>query len=128
MDPQNQNQYQQQQYNPYGQPHGFGVQLPPVPNATAVLILGICSIVFCGLGPILGTIAMVLAKGARAEFEGKPGVYDPGSYGSVKTGRTCGIIGICVGVLSWIGFAAYMIFVWYMMQQLQQEIMQSSHY
>lgn len=32
-----------------------------VPNATAVLVLGICSIVICALGPILGTIALVLS-------------------------------------------------------------------
>ncbi|MBK6836432.1 MAG: hypothetical protein IPG89_20100 [Bacteroidetes bacterium] len=42
-----------------------GVQ-QDVPNATTTLVLGICSLVFCGLGPILGTIALVLAgKGKK---------------------------------------------------------------
>jgi hypothetical protein len=117
MDPNNPNQ--QQQYNPYTQPNpGFGVQLPPVPNATAIMVLGICSIVLCTLGPILGTIALILAKNAKAEFESKPGAYDPGSFGSVKTGRICGLIGLIVGILSWIFFICYFIFVFWMIEEV----------
>lgn len=112
MEPNNPNQQQQHhQYNPYGQ--GYVPPLPAVPNATVILILGICSIVFCGLGPILGTITLFLSKQARIDFESKPGAYEASSYSNVKTGRICGIIGLCVGGLFWIFWLCYLIFfVW----------------
>jgi hypothetical protein len=114
MEPNNpNNQYNQQQYNPYNQPPPFGMPLASIPNATAILILGICSIVFCGLGPILGTIAIILSKQARIEFESKPNAYDPGSMSNVRTGRICGIIGLIVGSLFWVFWICYMLFfVW----------------
>ncbi len=115
MEPNNPNQ---QQYNPYTQPQGFVANLPPIPNGTAVLVLGICSIVLCTLGPILGTIALILAKGAKAEFEAKPGVYDPNSMGNIKTGRICGIIGLVVGILSWIFFICYFIFLFWFIDEV----------
>jgi hypothetical protein len=116
MEPNNPNQ---QQYNPYANPGGgFGVNLPPIPNGTAVLVLGICSIVLCTLGPILGTIALILAKGAKAEFDAKPGAYDPNSMGNIKTGRICGIIGLCVGILSWIFMVCYFLFVFWMIEEV----------
>lgn len=119
MDPNNPYQNQQQPpHNPYNQPHGFHQPLPGVPNATAILILGICSIVFCGLGPILGTIAMVLAKKSKAEYEANPGAYDPGTLGSVKTGRICGIIGLCVGILAWIFMVCYFIFLFWLIDNV----------
>lgn len=118
MDPNNPNNpNQQQQYNPYGQQNPFGVQLPPVPNATAIMVLGICSIVLCTLGPILGTIALILAKNAKAEFESKPGAYDPGTMGSVKTGRICGLIGLIVGILAWIFLIGYFILMYMIIEE-----------
>jgi hypothetical protein len=121
------NPFEQQQnpqygHNPFAQ-QGFGMQIP-LPNATVIMVLGICSIVLCGLGPILGTIALILGKGARTEYESKPGVYDPASYSSVKTGRVCGIIGICVGVFFWLIIGAYMLWVWYMTQMVYEAMEQ----
>lgn len=120
MDPNNPNKPNNpnQQYNPYAQQNPFGIQLPPVPNATAIMVLGICSIVLCTLGPILGTIALILAKNAKAEFESKPGAYDPGSFGSVKTGRICGLIGLIVGILAWIFMICYFLFVFWMIEEV----------
>ena len=119
MEPNNpQGHQQQQQYNPYMQPPPYGMNLPSVPNATAIMVLGICSIVFCGLGPILGTIALILSKNAKAEFESKPGAYDPGSIGNVKTGRICGTIGLIVGILAWIFMICYFIFVFWMIEEV----------
>ena len=80
----------------------------PVPNATAVLVLGILSIVFCWCygvpGLILGIIAMVLSGKAKRLYEADPSVYSLGSYKNMKAGRTCAIIGLCLS-------AAYMLFV-----------------
>jgi hypothetical protein len=121
MDPNNpyqQHNQQQPPYNPYAQQNIFGANLPPVPNATAIMVLGICSIIFCTLGPILATIALVMAKNAKAEYEGKPNTYDPSSYNNVKTGRICGIIGLCVGIFAWIAIVCYFMFVFWMIDSL----------
>lgn len=43
-----------------------------VPNATAALVLGICSIVICGLGPILGTIGLIMSGSGKKAYEANP--------------------------------------------------------
>ena len=85
------NQYQQSQQ--------------PLPNATAVLVLGILSIVICF---ITGIIALVLANKDMALYRANPGAYSPQSYSNIKTGRVCAIIGIA---LQLIGFLVYIIFI-----------------
>jgi hypothetical protein len=47
---------------------------PPLPNATAVLVLGILSIVVCF---ITGIIALVLANKDMALYNANPGAYSP---------------------------------------------------
>ncbi|HLO37265.1 MAG TPA: CCC motif membrane protein [Lacibacter sp.] len=75
---------------------------PPLPNATAVLVLGILSIVICF---ITGIIALVLAKKDMALYNANPGAYSAASLSNIKTGRICAIIGIvlqCIGILIYI--------------------------
>jgi hypothetical protein len=79
--------------------------LPPLPNATAVLVLGILSIVICF---ITGIIALVMANKDMALYNANPGMYSPSSLSNIKTGRICAIIGI---VLQLIGIIGYIIFI-----------------
>jgi cobalamin synthase len=75
----------------------------PVPNATAVLVLGILSIVFCWcygiIGAALSIIALVLASNAQKAYNANPSAYSPGSYGNLKGGRVCAIIGLILSCL-----------------------------
>jgi len=75
----------------------------PLPNATAVLVLGIISIVGCfcyGLvGLICGIIALVLSNKDLKLYNADPSQYTPGSLGNLKGGRTCAIIGLCLSIL-----------------------------
>ncbi len=70
-----------------------------LPNATAVLVLGILSIVTCWLygvvGLILGIIAVVLAKKDKELYDSNPQAYEL-SYKNSKAGKVCGIIGLCL--------------------------------
>lgn len=66
----------------------------PLQNATAVLVLGILSIVLCFVGVVLGIIALVLANKDLAMYRASPEVYSIGSYNNLKAGRTCAIIGL----------------------------------
>ena len=74
-----------------------------LPNATAVLILGIVSIVGCfcyGLvGFICGIIALVLASKDNARYIASPQLFTPASYSNLKGGRVCAIIGIILSSL-----------------------------
>lgn len=79
-----------------------------LPNATAVLVLGIFSILTCccyGIGLVLGIIALVLAAKDRKLYMENPELYS--NYGNLNIGRILSIIGI---VLT----AIYLIFVVYM--------------
>ncbi len=72
-----------------------------LPNATAVLILGILSIVTCCcygiVGLILGVIALVLAKKDMALYTINPQGYS--NYSNLNIGRILAIIGIVLSVL-----------------------------
>jgi|SRR5690554_3748121 len=72
-----------------------------LPNSTAVLVLGILSIVLaccCSIfGSILGVIGLVLANKATALYNEHPDQYD--GFNNVKTGKILNIIGIALGVL-----------------------------
>lgn len=101
------NPYGQNPYgnNPYGQnPYGgnpyqqnpMGMQRD-LPNATAILVLGIVSIVTCwcygiiGLG--CGIAALVMASKAMQEYNVNPGGFTRQSFNNAKAGRVCAIIG-----------------------------------
>jgi len=92
MDPQ---QINQQFSSQFGQ--------VPLPNGTAVLVLGIVSIATCicyGLpGLICGIIALVLAGKARNAYLQGPERYTRASYNNMKAGKICAIIGVCLSAL-----------------------------
>jgi hypothetical protein len=71
----------------------------PLPNAVAVLVLGICSIVInCyGLGLILGIIGLALASQGRRLYKENPNEYI--GWGNLNAGYIMSIIGVCIGAL-----------------------------
>ncbi len=78
-----------------------------LPNATAVLVLGIISILgglcYGVLGLICGTIALILANNDRKLYNSAPELYSSASYGTSNSGRICAIVGLCLGLL-WVVF------------------------
>jgi M penetrans paralogue family 26 len=74
-----------------------------LPNATAVLVLGIISIVGCFcygiIGLICAIIALILAKKDSVLYNSNPGAYMEGSYSNLKAGRVCAIIGLSLSAL-----------------------------
>ena len=95
--PNNQDKYNQPQGNPqYDQPfYGMNAQLP---NATAVLVLGICALVFVcayGFGMILGIIGLVLASKDRKLYKENPSIYS--NYGNLNAGWIMSLIAVILG-------------------------------
>ncbi len=72
-----------------------------LPNATAVLVLGILSILgsCCyGLpGMIMGIIGIVLSTGDSKKYKANPTLYS--NYGNLQTGKVLSIIGLVLGLL-----------------------------
>ena len=70
-----------------------------LPNSTAVLVLGICSIVFgCFfVGLILGIIGLNMAGKGRKMYSSNPELYD--GYGVLNAGWIMSIIGTILGGL-----------------------------
>ena len=83
-----------------------------LPNATAVLVLGILSIVMCWcigiVGLSMGIIALVLAKKSQKLYTENPTAYTIGSYKNLNAGKICAIIGTCLSGL----YLAYAIIQW----------------
>ncbi|HTD98620.1 MAG TPA: CCC motif membrane protein [Mucilaginibacter sp.] len=75
-----------------------------LPNATAVLVLGICSIVFgCFfVGLVLGIIGIVLSGKGRKLYKDNPTHYD--GFSSLNAGFIMSIIGTVIGGLYTIYF------------------------
>jgi len=76
-----------------------------LPNSTAVLVLGICSIVFgCFfVGLVLGIIGISLSKQGRKMYNQNPNLYD--GYGALNAGYIMSIIGLVLSglyVIYWI--------------------------
>lgn len=73
-----------------------------LPNATAVLVLGIVSIVTCCCYGVIGLIAavigLVLANKDLALYKQNPTEYT--NYGNLNVGRILCIVGIVLNVLS----------------------------
>lgn len=97
--------------------------LQTVPNSTAVLVLGILSIVCCFTmgfpGLVLGIIALVLASKGKAAYNANPSAYSQGSWNNLNAGKVCAIIGTALSglyvffliiYLSIVGFAFASIF------------------
>jgi hypothetical protein len=68
-----------------------------VPNSTAVLVLGILSIIFCWcwglIGLILGIIGLILGGKAKKIYKENPGRFSIGSYKNLNAGYICSLIG-----------------------------------
>lgn len=98
--------------NRFNAPVNGGTNLP---NATAVLVLGILSIVGCFcygiVGLILGIIGLALAQKDMRLLAASPGLYSQSSAGNLKAGRVCSIIGVCLSALYVLFIIAYLIFV-----------------
>ncbi|HEY0030912.1 MAG TPA: CCC motif membrane protein [Bacteroidia bacterium] len=105
--PPNQENVNQQFNQQFGQPFGQ----PPIPNSTAVLVLGILSIVGCYclgiVGLICGIIALVLASKAMKLEKENPNAYSITSIKNMKAGRVCAIIGTCISSLYFIFWIIY---------------------
>ena len=96
------------------QPQPSGTK-PTLPNATVILVLGICSIVLgCwGIGLVCGIIAVVMSGKPRKMYKENPGAYD--GWGQVNAGYIMGIIGICLAglaVIYWIFWGAAIMSLW----------------
>jgi hypothetical protein len=87
-----------------------------LPNATAVLVLGILSIITCCcygiVGLVLGIVALVLAAKDMKLYLENPELYS--NYGNLNIGRILAIIGVCLSTI-------YLIFTIYMLVAVGQE-------
>lgn len=89
-------------YPPAGGAYGgYGGYRPPMdhPQGTTILVLGILSLICCGL---LGPVAWIMGNSAIKEIDANPSAYS--NRGSVQAGR---IIGIIATVLLILGIAFY---------------------
>ena len=77
---------------PYGAPqYGGGAYLPPEhPQATTVLILGILSLVVCGL---IGPFAWTMGNRVIREIDASGGQL--GGRSNANAGRICGMVATC---------------------------------
>jgi hypothetical protein len=86
-----------------------------LPNATAVLVLGILSIAICwcyGLfGITMGIIALILSGKARNLYNENPEKYTASSYKNMNAGRVCAIIGTALSSLYLIIILIYLLVV-----------------
>jgi hypothetical protein len=93
----------------------FDNQQIPLPNSTAVLVLGILSLVLCVfygiMGVILGTIGLVLANKDLTLHRNMPERYTVASYNNLKAGRICSIIGLSLGALFLVFAIIFVFFV-----------------
>lgn len=95
-----------------------------LPNANAVLILGILSILTCCcwgiVGVILGIVALVLAKKDTALYNENPTWYS--NYSNLNTGRILAIIGLVLSAIYAIWTIYSLIFIGQAgMMEMQQE-------
>lgn len=97
-----------------------------LPNATAVLILGIASILTCCcygiIGIILGIVGLAISKKDLVLYKENPTQYI--NYSNLNVGRILCIIGIVLGGL----YMIYIIFLFSTLgmegiQQMQEEMM-----
>ncbi|MFI9506820.1 DUF4190 domain-containing protein [Nocardia sp. NPDC052566] len=88
------------------QPYGYPAYGPPPdhPQATTVLILGILSLVVCG---VLGPFAWVMGKRALDEIDASGGAV--GGRGNVQAGYICGIIGSVMLLLAIVSVVVFVI-------------------
>jgi len=97
---------EQTHLQPTPPPYNYVIQ-GALPNATAVLILGILSIVSCFcygvVGVILSVIALILASNDLSKYRLNPTQYSQSSLSNLKAGKVCAIIGLSLSALYIIG-------------------------
>jgi hypothetical protein len=91
--------WKMEEHSIFDQPRQQYPMQQPLQNATAVLVLGILSLVICGLGLVLSIIALVLANKDLRMYNGSPELYTPSSLSNLKGGRICAIIGLILNCL-----------------------------
>lgn len=90
-------------YGPPGYgPAGYGMGGYPMehPQGTTVLVLGVLSLVVCG---VLGPVAWTMGNTALKQINANPGAYT--NRGNVQTGRICGMIStalLAIGILAFV--------------------------
>lgn len=109
----NSNNPSEQQINQqFNQQFGNQGQVP-VPNSTAVLVLGIISIALCWCYGIVsltcGIIALVLANKGMAAYKANTSAYTLSSFNNLKGGKICAIIGVSLGSLYLIFVIVYLV-------------------
>jgi len=84
-----------------------------LPNSTAILVLGITSIVgcFCAgiVGLVLGIIALALASKAQKIYKNAPNKYTASSYNNMKAGKVCAIVGVSLSSIYVVYFIIYIV-------------------
>ena len=74
-----------------------------LPNSSAVLVLGILSLVSCWcygfFGLVFGIISLVLAQKGKKMYDENPGLYTESSYKNLNAGKVCAIIGLSISGL-----------------------------
>lgn len=94
---------------------GNGQNAVALPNSTAVLVLGILSLVMCFcygiIGLILGIIGLSMAGKDMQRYKMNPSAYTTSSYNNLKAGRVCAIIGTILSSLYFIVIIIYLIAV-----------------
>ncbi len=85
----------------------------PLPNATATLVLGICSIVGCAIygipGLICGIIALVLHQKDKKMYQSSPKSYEM-SFKNAKAGFICAVIGTSLSAIYFLFFLIVIVF------------------
>lgn len=91
-----------------------GEEKDALPNSTAVLVLGILSIVLCMaygiLGMILGGIGYYLSNKDKELLQLQPNAYTAQSISNMNAGRVCSLIGLIMGGLFFV-FIVIVIFI-----------------
>jgi hypothetical protein len=93
----------------FDNPHPSYNNQQQLPNATAVLVMGILSIVICGIGVVLGIIGLVLANKDTKLYKASPDLYIASSYSNLKSGKICSVIGLILNGLFIIFYAGIII-------------------
>ena len=93
--------------------NSYAGQQKSIPNANAVLVLGIISIVGCVLyglpGLVCGIIALAMFKKVKATYLTDKMMYES-SYKNANAGYICAIIGTIISALYFL-FAIFFIFL-----------------
>lgn len=111
------------EFNQSQQNNNFVMQ-QNLPNATAVLVLGILSIIGCCcygvVGVILAIIALVLANKDLKLYNANPSQYK--SISALNTGKILSIIGLVLSII-YLLLIAYVVFI-YGYQNYQDDLIE----